>query len=517
MPKIPQLIQGPGRPRRATGFDFGGDEGLTSLGRAVGDVGAVAAALFNAREQANVTRGVQAYARGVNDLTLEFEQDPDFATARERFDEQMQRLFSQFQEEMNTPRSKREFEQRSFAISERSRLGVSDMVRAREIDSVRAQTITAYEGFIDLAGKTTDPDLRSEYLAQADAALKVAVNSGAFNQEQAARMRLAGRREIANGDIREAIREDPADALVRMLDPKDPLVRGLPEEERQIRIDQATAAYQAQLSSANTLRERARKEQDRLEKEQVEAVQRDADDLLAAGDLDQLQVLLNENRDLLPADERREYMERIAEGGGFGGTQSNRAVYGELSDDITRGQEGVSRRVRKAFLTGQIDQADRERLLAHDRDRRFGDADRILERKLKVSEFAIGAYTQRAKSAEAKQVFADWKVSHPDATHAQAIAQARQLIASAVFTSLEDTIAAKLVPTRAVRLPGGAVWFNIEETINLTRDDLDSGLIDQEEYDQQVWMIEQLRTAQERAEAAAEAARAAREAAQQSE
>lgn len=221
MPKLERVVRGPaGLGRRATAADFETGVGLEALGRGITGVGDATERIMHAELESKVSAAVQSAATRLNDLRLEEEANPDYDSSEERFSRARTEVLNEFREGIFSTRYKNLFDDRVFAISERTRLQVADNVRAKRLDVTRANAVTAHAKLVELAATADTDEMRETYLQQAEEALRGARASGAITETQAAKMRLG--KDAALKDA--ADRRDAQSAADEILEkwPDDP-------------------------------------------------------------------------------------------------------------------------------------------------------------------------------------------------------------------------------------------------------------------------------------------------------
>lgn len=192
MPKLERSVRGPARlGRRATPTDFETGIGLQALGTSIAQAGDATERILHAEMESKVSAAVQNAATRLNDIRLEEQANPDYESSEERFTKQRTELLNGFREGIFSTRYKNLFDDRVFAIGERTRLQVADNVRARRLDATRANAVTAHGKLVELAATADTPEMRETYLEQAKETLRGGVSSGAISKTQEARMGLA--------------------------------------------------------------------------------------------------------------------------------------------------------------------------------------------------------------------------------------------------------------------------------------------------------------------------------------
>ena len=198
MPRIPRVIASAASlGRRAQAVDLGFDQGAQAQARAIDEVGEAANALFEADEDALVSKGIQGASTELNDLRIAVGENPDIDAREGQFADGQREILSRHRETISTVRFQNSFDDRMFAISERTRLGVKEGVTRSRLDQISANTLTSVAGLTTLAGEADSDDLRQEYLTQIDTALGGAVSSGALTATDRAQAEIRRDAELA--------------------------------------------------------------------------------------------------------------------------------------------------------------------------------------------------------------------------------------------------------------------------------------------------------------------------------
>lgn len=276
MPKVPILFA-PGRlaPVRQSGArpsaqDFDVGTGQIAVGRALQDAGEVSFRLGDALMRGRANRAAAEAAREIRDKREELRvdlsrlDDPQEIEAVEaRFREAQNDILQAHREQLTFPAYKGVFDQYTHAEVERSRLEMREQVRAKQLDLIRADAITAYNLNIEEATRAESDMARQDAIARANRALEEARANGAISAERAAELRARGEAVLRSAeDIRQS--QEAADSIfARFDDPEERL--------RYARENFSGPQEDAIVGRIKDLNQQEREERERADRERYDA------------------------------------------------------------------------------------------------------------------------------------------------------------------------------------------------------------------------------------------------------
>lgn len=267
MVEIPQVIAARApQQTRVAAADFGAGVGRANeqLGRAAARLGQATTQIAGALLERKDRAALSAAAIEIEKARDEFENDPDFETAEDRFGARLDQIQERAaQDGVGLARFDREFNQ----MAERAKLQLGDVVRPKMVSAARAAGRQEAEDYARLAAQArTDAD-REFYTLLAQNAVDGMEADGVLTPEQAVEDRRVVDRSISLGELAELQRRSPGLALEELLDEGGTLTRGLSEQERQNEITRTVRLINSQRQSALALEEAQAKAIERQRKE----------------------------------------------------------------------------------------------------------------------------------------------------------------------------------------------------------------------------------------------------------
>lgn len=235
MALIPRVIrQGTGVGRAASGADFGADSGLQELGGALDQVSESARAYMDASRRSQVSREVADLSLRLAELGDELdtrmgavgrEEDPAQAIEQLRleYSGRAERLRSESRGRILGGPYQALFEERSLGLFGRYQLDLKAKARARNLEGIRARTIESVETLTDLIDRSDNDQLRAEYLSQIGSTLDDAVSSGAYTEDQAARVRAQSDDKLRASELRATSQGNADEIAESTQDPRERL------------------------------------------------------------------------------------------------------------------------------------------------------------------------------------------------------------------------------------------------------------------------------------------------------
>jgi len=317
MPNLPPIVRGPARfGRRATAGDTGGFEAVANAeaGAGISELADAMQLVFEANQQSKMAR-LEAEGRGaVGDLAAELEQDHDFETHAERFEEGFRGIQGKLEGQLTPGRFRDEFSTRMKLVGEIGRSQVRVGALKRSHGQIEANLNEAERLLVKEYARALGPDARAEVRGRYADAVQKAVRGGALTATQAdARNARFGK---AGGTARviQGLREDPTGLLAQLKDPESDLSESLTAQERQEATTRAKKAIEERERAAEA---RVKEQEARDAKELVALKKKTAQDGWMRVFHGQMNIdWLEENRHLLSESSYSSMMAQAMAGGG---------------------------------------------------------------------------------------------------------------------------------------------------------------------------------------------------------
>lgn len=211
---------------------------------------ALEAARAKARQAAELMRVTAAATRELNDLQLELERDPDFATVPGRFDQGAKDIFGRWSEGLD-PAVATAFDRDFTRLYEPKRVEIARGAFKGEIDAEVAGLDAILPEYVSRAANAKNQPERDAWLAQGRAAIAGLEAGGYIDSENAVARERKFMSGVSEAAARGLITHDPEAAIVALLD--GAAFRGLDEVARARLTDMAAARAES------VARERARR------------------------------------------------------------------------------------------------------------------------------------------------------------------------------------------------------------------------------------------------------------------
>ncbi|MCF1458351.1 MAG: hypothetical protein LPH21_12575 [Shewanella sp.] len=192
--------------------------------------------------------------------------------------------------------------------------------------------------------------IKDRGLALIDAQL----SNGVISHAEHLKMKRQFENELVGSNIRELIRLDPVEAVIRLQDASDPIFDGLPADTREVWISRALSAYEQNLRRQDISLRRAERQLVMREKALARDLAKEADELAANGTLDE--TWLFENRAYMNPSDFRYHLEGLVDERREVATSQ---LYVQLSRRALAGED-VQEEADAALILGLLDKSHRE-------------------------------------------------------------------------------------------------------------------------------------------------------------
>jgi hypothetical protein len=424
-----------------------------------------------------------AAMQSLNEFELGLETDTDYGTYESRYDKQLQKiqddvakvtdgdnaLFEAWRSDFAKTAIDKRFNVRRAAV--KGRIGVA---RA-DLD----QSLGIYAG---LAG-SDDPAKDADVSARANLAIQDALAAGIISPQEAVDKSQKFNSSAITNRVNRDMFNNPIATRQRLIDNAYP---GLDEPTRTKLLNRATDEATQAITRQNAVEERADRQARRARDDMERNLGAQVDQMIADGQLDDLQGFLSRNGRLMSASDRTRAMKAVRRQD----IVTDPTAYFSLSERAASG-ENISADVKDAVDQGLISFAD-SRVLINDsrangwRKRGYS----FITNNLKPSdvEKKIGNVAT-IRSANAMRDWDNWVRENPNATDAQADAEAKRIVADYSNAAQTQSVATLRRPTYLVST--GPSSFDLKQTFARTKQAFDKGQIPKAEYEKQAALIRQ--------------------------
>lgn len=470
--------------------------GLDQLGQAANRAGQLVAQRDLAVQKAvrvqrlNDAR-MKAYGE-LTDLKLKFAGDKDPSTMQQRWAEESDQVLKRYTDGFGDDAGlNRAFTQDFEQWRLRDKVDIATDATTKIGKQGRAQLDAGLDTLSGLLAQTNDPSRSAQINDMATVAINDAVASGYLDPVEAGEM---GRKFVGRADeakARSLIIDNPEAALTALQDNKN--FAGLDEVKRTTLVDMATR----RVDSLRSDRVRLIEHQDRMAEK---ALEKQADDtakrlweLDASGALTRDEI--ESQRSVLKVGEYKALLTAI---------ESDNAAVDDVDTvaDLTNrvGTEDVSRAATDAFKAGRIKKETFTSIIEKNRtlrsanapDSPYRSARELVSTTLNPGELLSGGAADVARTGKAQALveFDNWAEAHPEATRAEAQAEAQNTIKRYQIINFQQMSMATGLPKTYAgkRSEIGIADLDIAE--KQTLDDLDAKRITRAQADQELRKIE---------------------------
>jgi hypothetical protein len=413
---------------------------------------------------------------------LGLETDTDFATYEERYDKQLQQiqddvakvtegdtaLFDAWRSDFARTAMDGRFTVRRAAV--KGRIGVAKA----DLD----QTLGIYSGLVG----SDDPAKDADVAARANLAIQDALNAGIISPQEAVDKAQRFNSSAITARVNRDMFSNPIATRQRLLDNQYP---GLDEPTRTKLLNRATDEATQAITRANAQEERADRQARRARDDMERGLGTRVDEMIAAGDLDNLQGFLTSNGRLMSAADRQRALKAVRRQD----IVTDFVTQAALSERAASG-ENVEPEARQAVMQGLLSDADYRVIVNESRStgwRRRGFT--YIEDNLRPGELAGAAAIERTRLANAKRDWNQWMRDNPNATDAQADVESQRIVNSYGNSQKMQSVSVLARPTYLVST--GPSSFDLKTTFARTKQAFDKKQITQAEYERQSALIRQ--------------------------
>ena len=443
MPKIPQYTHQPAQLGRQAGpRDFGGGEGDAAMAQAVAQVGQVTEKMLDLQQTTKVNSAVAESAVALSQLESAELENGDYLGRAERYRDGAAEVRKKFSAGL-LPSYMAEYEDRFDPSRARGEARVRKDAWTDTIKDAKASLDIAHRTLsVDAVQAVSDTDRDGVFLDY-DAQLARAEQQGLINAEEMTKRHYAFRDSVMSGDVREIIRSNPKEAIGQLADPEGPFATAKPERLG-IWMDRAYSAYEADLRKQAIDGDREWRRRERDDKRKGRAAQKlviSQIELDTPEGLEEAGRVLDENQDVMGAEDYLQLRRYIRSGGDIGEVKTHPGVYSELSrlttmdiDDIrdeigvedlgVSGDEILEDAIWLQYIDRTITKSDADRLVAATRDHRFGAAEShlVMIGELAMKSARVPHPLLALEAAGMVQAFQEWKSDNPKASRVEAMA-----------------------------------------------------------------------------------------------
>lgn len=458
-------------------------EAVARGAQAFGQLQQLSERVGQAERAQRLTQLTASATQALKEFEFSLEADTDYSTYEERYDKQLQQIQDGIAQAVEGDNALFEAWRSDFARTAMdTRFNVRRAAVKGRIGVARAdldQTLGIYSG---LSG-SDDPAKDADISARANLAIQDALNAGIISPQEAVDKAQRFNSSAITNRVNRDMFNNPIATRQRLIDNQYP---GLDEPTRTKLLNRATDEATQAITRANAQEERA----DRLARRARDDMERNlgtrVDEMIATGDLDNLQGFVAANgRFMNPADRQRALKAVRRQD-----IVTDFTTYANLSERAAGG-ENVEPEARQAVLQGLLSDNDYRVVVNASREtgwRRRGYAH--IADNLKPSEFEkkVGN-TATIRSANALRDWNQWVRENPNATDAQADAESRRIVAEYSNQGQVQSVATLRRPTFLVST--GPNSFDLRTTFARTKQAFDRGDISKTEYERQAALIRQ--------------------------
>ena len=418
----------------------------------------------------------------LKEFELGLETDTDYATYEERYNKQLQQiqddvakvtegdnaLFGAWRSDFAPTAMDGLFRVRRAAV--KGRINVANA----ELD----QSLNTYAG---LAG-SDDPSKDADISARANLAIQDALNAGIISPQDAVKKSQQFNSSAITNRVNRDMFNDPIATRRRLIDNQYP---GLDEPSRTKLLNRATDEATQAITRANAQEERADRQARRARDDMERGLGTRVDEMIATGDLDNLQGFLASNGRLMSAADRQRALKAVRRQD----IVTDFVTQAALSERAASG-ENVEPEARQAVMQGLLSDADYRVIVNESRStgwRRRGFT--YIEDNLRPGELAGAAAIERTRLANAKRDWNQWMRDNPNATDAQADVESQRIVNSYGNSQKMQSDSVLARPTYLVSTGPNA--FDLKTTFARTKQAFDSKKITKAEYERQSALIKQ--------------------------
>jgi hypothetical protein len=210
------------------------DPGTSAIGTALAgfgeQLGKTMEKIGNAQDETRAATARTNFIERVSPLREQFENDQDFQTARDRFQQEWVTIRDEELGAIKDPKRRAETRLHMTVTGEAAQRSVATQAYNRELDVNVAGLNTRSAEYLRSAASAASPAERAGFQTQAYADIDAQAKAGWINQDVAREKKKQFDGSLANADAMAAIQKDPRQALILLSDPSqfsalDPVTR----------------------------------------------------------------------------------------------------------------------------------------------------------------------------------------------------------------------------------------------------------------------------------------------------
>lgn len=434
--------------------------------------------------------------RALSDLELKLQQDPDWRSMPQRFEdgaaEIRDRIAAGLGDATVRTMFERDFEERVIT----RRVQVRTAALGRETDAARASLDANLDTYSGLAAAARSDVERAEILGLARGEIFGKAQAGFITLEDAGKRERQFLARVDEADVLRGLTFDPDGTLQSLLDPG--LYPNLDEVARSRLIDRAQARADALARERIAAQEAAERAAERAERERAEEIAKEGDRLAAGGQL--TAEWIEANRGALDGSDYRYFYGKLR----GADAKTDPFVYSDLRTRAAAGED-VRGAARAELQSGRLTESSYDKIVAEVEGAGIaGELPSWYKRgldyigdALRVSDVNPDPAAAQRK-ANAIDDWRDWAANHKDATPADAQKEYRRIVAESAIIDFNEM-------TLTLRQPSYLVGSRAEPDLDATEAEtvaaFEAGEIDRAEFERQAALIERWRQAIDRMKA----------------
>lgn len=487
-------------PAQATTQTFGGDGGLRALGGAISQAGQQLGQVMQSAKRAGdaqkLANAQSSASSRLQQLSFDLENDPDYESHEQKYQDGVKLINEDVAKQLGDKRLSGIFKQDFEPITQKHGFEVQRGVISKQRDQAKADLTNTNQSYSTLAARALDETERDYYLTQGRVAIRTQQQAGVISAVEAERLDQQFTDNIALADVRELVRTDADAAVDELLNP-DGQFSGLDENKRQIWVERAISAQEANTKAELANEARFQREIDQEQKVIEEQTAKDGDTMLAQDQLTTDWVLQNEE-DLSKSDFRY-FLKQLS--GEAGGGRTQPIVFADLYER-SGGGEDVRTEARQFLVEGRLSQADYTKIVNRVEGEQiegqipswFKRGEQFINTSMGADEALIDV-GGRINKANSIDEWRRWSENNPNATDSEAQAEYKDIVNR--YTVIDwNNISTTLPQTKF--FSGTRQQPDIGTTFNNLKLALDTGQIDQAEFNSQIVLLNRWKKAFDR-------------------
>jgi len=378
------------------------------------------------RAELEGTRAISAATNELNIFLGELENDKDYGTQVERYQERVQSVVESYSGQIQSDTARQRFETEFGQVALDQGIKLQSSSLTKDLEEQAGMVRLNLEQISSQSGNTVDPEARDKIRRTGYSEIKRAHERGILDDLEAAEAIADFMEDNAKADVRRDIRMNPANALKNLLDGK---YQGLSAEDGQLWQERAVRAQEAEDRAALAKQARLEKTVEDATKKHADALSREGDLLLREGNL--TEDWIEQNIEILSEEDRRYFYRSLDAGANSG--KGDPEIYSDLR--LRAVTEDVSQEARLQLQNGLITESQFDKLVSKSEANSIAGSipNSVVrgERLIKNALEPPANFTdplKRIRQAEAVDTFYEWVQNNPDAPEDQIEARADKII-----------------------------------------------------------------------------------------